>query len=293
MSSLCKGFACFRHWVITLCICGMTMWPVAGFAQSVAEPKDSAEMLRLRLAPQMNPPGRPMPADAAQLDRAYKEGQYLQLVRRLNSPSAPDAIALDLNWEQSRLFDGAGFVVTYGYMNALWRLAQMLPVADRGGIEGSAAMVFLYNYILIAVDGVRCGDATAPVHRRDQLLQDNRAIVTYLANLPVEARMRLASVAVGLERATSHVRRNDPVLCRGGMAEIIAGLQAQGSKPLPTVPAAPGSPGDTVLVPPIATYTPSFIDEATAGPKQDAIRQALPETLTRWLQAPATGSPAP
>lgn len=241
----------------------------------------------------MNPPGRPMPADVVELDHMLHDGDALRLTKRLASPPAGATVDLDLNWEQARLFDGAGLMIGLGYTARLWQVAAALPPQQGEGIRQSAAMMFLYSYDLIAVDGVRCGDPSAPVHRRDQLFTEYRPIFDYLRSLPIAVRMQLGTISLGIEAATAKVRKNDPVLCRGGLDEIRAGLAAQGAKPLSRRPNAPGTVGKTYAVPSPPEFAPTYVEDAVAAPKQVAARQALPAMLTQLLDAtPVPQAPA-
>ena len=63
---------------------------------------------------------------------------------------------------QAKLYDGAGFIVAFAYMNDLWRLGAALPPASGDGLKRSATMMFLYSFALITVDGPQCADPTAP-----------------------------------------------------------------------------------------------------------------------------------
>jgi hypothetical protein len=105
--------------------------------------------------------------------------------------------------------------------------------------------------------------------------------------------MTMASVSLGFEKATSALRRNDDVLCSGGLDQMSAGLAANGTKPMTEVQSAPGIIGRTVLVPTAPGYKAQFVTEAVWRPKQDALRVTMPATLTKLLTVPADGAPPP
>lgn len=215
-----------------------------------------------------------------------QSGDHMRLTERLRSAQTAREIDLDMNWEQAKLYDGAGFIIAYAYMHDLWRFGAALPAESGDGLKQSAAMMFLYSFDLITVDGPQCDDATAPIHRRDQLFTENRAIADYLRTLPRAYRMQIGTISLGVETATAHVRKNDDVLCSGGLAELSEGLKAQGTKALQQVPNVPGTYGKTYAVPPAPGYQPKFLDERAWRPKQATARQALPLSLTRLLSLP-------
>ena len=236
----------------------------------------------------MAPPGRALPSDAAELDRLLLVGDPA-LPARLRARSTGAEVATDLNWESSRLYDGAGFLAAYAYMNDLWRLGSASDGATGEGLKGSAAMAFLYAFDLVAVDGVKCADPSAPAHRTDQLIGQNPEIVRYIHGLPLAARVQIADISLAIELATADLRRDDAVLCSGGLAQIRQGLAAQGDKPLALVPNSRGTVGRTYAVPAAPGYRPQFAAPDVWRPRQEAARRALPNTLDRVLaDAPAT-----
>jgi len=265
----------------TFAMGGLQAQTVGGPA--VAAPSLDAATLRARLVNVMDPAGRALPADAANLDRMVREREFIKLVDRLHATRDPAGIVLDFNWEQARVFQGAGFLVVYAYLDGLWRAGNALPGDSGEGLKGTAAMMLLYDASLIAVDGTRCADPSAPEHRRDQLFAQNRPLLDYLRGLPVAARMNYGSIALDIESATAGVRQPDYVLCSGGLDEIGAGLAAQGKRPLRQMPNAPASIGKTYAVPAAPGFVPKFVEAKIWQPKQVAARQALPAELTRLL----------
>ena len=233
-----------------------------------------------------------MPKDVADLDAMLLHKDYMRLTDRLKSANTAQDVGLDLDWEQTRVFDGAGFLVAMGYMTDLWRLGSALPPPDKDQLKQSAAMMFLYQLDLIVIDGARCDDVSAPGHRRDQLVFQNQAMVQYLRALPRATRMNLGSVSLAIEAATGSGRRDDDVLCSGGMAQMNAALAAQGDKPLPELHASPEHFGGTYAVPPAPGFKPQFVNPAVSGPRQVAARRDMPAALTRFLTVPED-PPAP
>lgn len=227
-----------------------------------------------------------MPIDASDMDAMLQSGDLKRLTERLRTANSSQLINLDMNWEQAKLYNGAGFIVAFAYMDDLWRLGAALPPASGDGLKQSATMMFLYSFALITVDGPQCADPTAPIHRRDQLFTQNQPIVNYLRALPKALRMQIGTISLSVEAATAEVRKKDDVLCSGGLAEMREGLKAQGKKPLQQLPNAAGTFGKTYAIPQVPGYKPEFINEAIWRPKQAMARQALPASLTQLLSLP-------
>ncbi len=236
-------------------------------------------------------PGEPMPANRAELDAALAQnpGTILKL---LLSQKDPTQVYLDLNWERSRIYDGAGFAVSLAYMMDLWRVAPALPAdpskahgdtAD--GLRQTAVAFALYNVALVQLDGTRCADSSAPSHRIDQLIQYGAPIFAYGRAMSADDRATAVRVATHVERATASVRTDDPVLCSGGLAEIRQGLTANGGKPLPQT-TVPGVVGKTETVPDAPGYRPEFVAPAVWQPKQQELRAQLDTGLTALLTPP-------
>lgn len=253
-------------------------------SQTVAPARADGDRLRARLALTMAPPGRPMPADESGLDAMLARGEMATLTARLRSARSLQDASLDLNWEQKQIFDGAGFMLSYAYMYDLWRVGFALPGEDGDGLKQAAAMMFLYSLDLIEVDGPRCDDVSAPAHRRDQLLGQNRSIVAYLQALPREKRSSAGSLSLDIESATAPSRKDDAVLCSGGLAEMREGLDANGGASLKRVPSAPGTGGEAYAVPPPVGFRPKFVGADVWRPKAEAARAALPSSLDRLLK---------
>jgi len=256
-------------------------------AQQVMAPTEDAAHLQARLSAHWAMPGQPMPADQAELDQMVKEKRFVDLTKRLQSANTIDTVHLDLNWEQARLFDGAGFIIALGYMHDLWREGISLPPPNGDQLKRSAGAMMLYTLALIEIDGPQCGDRTAPGHRMDQLAQQGQPIFAFVKTLPRDERMKLGAAALTVEAATAPVRGQDDVLCRDGMEEMNANLKAWGDKPLPTIPCPPGgSVGVCRGVPEDPNYRPQFLSPAAWKPKQAQMRSQMPGLLTRLLSLP-------
>jgi hypothetical protein len=254
--------------------------PRAAYADALkriqADPK-SREGARAFLAP----PNAPMPPNAARLDELLKTKAYQELFGALTSANGYDLVNLNLNWEQRKLFDGAGLIVTIAYVNDLWRMGQALKAQGGDQLLQSAVAFSLYAEALAEVDGPRCADAAAPAFRRKQLFEQRPELWAYAARLPKSARDNITAVSLAYEAMTSPVRENDEVLCQGpttgSMAEMLEGLVAlakDGKQPKQVnrsdvigksyeIPRAP----------------PKFLTEAEWKPRQEAARQHLADLL--------------
>jgi len=266
----------------------------AAAATSVAVEPQSAKLPRLS-GPAMRSAwlqafqGAPMPRDAAALDQMLAGKQFSALTVRLRDVTNGDDLVLDLNWERARIIDGAGFAVVYSYMYDLWRLGAALPPAAGVDVKQTAGAMFAYGIALVMLDGPRCADPSAPSHRLDQLRSQNLDLTKFIVGQPRAARMLMGTMALEFDQATATLRRSDDVLCGGGLDAINAGLLADGDKPLPEQPSAPGIIGRTFAVSPSPGYQPKFVGEAMWRPKQEAVRATLAATLTRLLTVPGDG----
>jgi hypothetical protein len=260
-------------------------------AQTVMAPTEDSAALRGRLAQTMAAPGRPVPGDSAQLDAWYDQKDYGPLTQRLRSVRNESEVLLDISWEQKKLIDGGGFMVAYATLYDTWRVGAALPAESGTQFKDGAVVAFLYALDLAIVDGVRCADPSAPGHRVDQLVMQNRDLVRYLVSLPIARRMELGSISLQLEAATAPIRREDSVLCSGGMEEISHDLKANGDNPLPSDPSRPGG----YVVPSAPGYNPGFLAADQVAPKLAQARRQLPANLTKFLAgldrfAPASAS---
>jgi len=234
-----------------------------------------------------------MPADAAALDGYVTREDWTPLVKRLSPSPTPGDVARDLNWERSKIVNGGNILFDIAYVNTLWTTAKSLPAPVVDQIRQTAVAFALYQLALIDLDGPRCKDPTAPAQKLQLAMTNWAVIIRYGQSLPTEQQEVAKQSALKLEWATAPVRANDPVLCRGGLAEMQANLQA-GGKPQ-EVPADPNRPPGTYLpgknysVPHIVDYKPEYLAEALWKPTVDARRAKLPQTFTSLLKAKPPG----
>jgi hypothetical protein len=231
----------------------------------------------------------PMPSDAAILDGYVSREDWTPLIKRLASTTTPSEVLRDLDWERSKVVNGGNFLFDIAYVNTVWRTANSLraPVSDQ--MRQTAVAFALYGLALIDLDGPRCKDPTAPNQKLQLAMTNWAGIMRYGQSLPPQQQEVVEHVALKLEWATAPVRANDPILCRGGIAEMTANLQA-GAK-AQEVPAAPNRlpgvylPGKSYAIPSVVDYKPEYLAEALWKPNVEARRAKLPETFTSLLKA--------
>jgi hypothetical protein len=184
-----------------------------------------------------------------------------------------------LDWLKAKIFAGdGGLLLALIYARDLWLLGES---AKKDELRGTAVLITLYAYELIQIDGAKCEDRSAPGHRLDQLIAGRTDTLRYLKSLPSEVKQKIADAAVTLEKVTSSRRKDDEVICRGGLKEIIAGLQAGTQREVPT---APGQMGKTIAVAPPRDFAPKFLSPAAYKPLQDKARSEIRQSFARLLQ---------
>ncbi len=251
-----------------------------------------AQTIRDRITAVMNPPGASMPRDQEALNLLLQKEDYHALGRKLALVNDGNQVGLDMNWERSKHADGAGLAVALLYVTDLWRLGSAIPGATGDSLKQTAAAFGLYAYELIAIDGTRCEDSSAPSHHLDQLVFSRHTLWVYALSLPESDRAKLWNLALTIEQGTQSVRREDKYLCSGGLDEMNASFAALGNKPLTLAPIPP-SPGQLLghqyVVTPPANFQPGFLKPELWRAKQDELRKQMPTILKRLLTAP----PAP
>lgn len=263
----------------------------AAFATTTlaAEPVPSSsaqDRLRAKLAADIGP----MPSDAAVLDAYVSREDWASLIKRLGSTTSPNDVLRDLDWERSKVVNGGNILFDIAYVNTVWRTANSLPAPASDQMRQTAVAFALYELALIDLDGPRCKDPSAPAQKLRLAMTNWAVIMRYGQSLPPQEQEVVKQVALKLEWATAPVRANDSILCRGGIAEMTANLQA-GAKPqeVPSAPAPNVLPGKTYAIPHVVDYKPEYLAEALWKPSMEARRAKLPETFTSLLKAKSPG----
>jgi hypothetical protein len=261
-----------------------------------AEPAPSSsaqDRLRATLAADIGP----MPSDAVVLDGYVSREDWTPLIKRLALSTTPSDVLHDLDWERSKVVNGGNFLFDIAYVNTVWKVANAMPAPASDQMRQTAVAFALYGLALIDLDGPRCKDPTAPAQKLKLAITNWAVIMRYGQSLPAPQQEVVKQVALKLEWATAPVRMSDPILCRGGLAEMQANLQA-GGKPQ-EVPADPNRPpgvylpGKSYAIPHIVDYKPEYLAEALWKPTVDARRAKLPGTFTSVLTAKSPGGAPP
>ena len=145
----------------------------------------------------------------------------------------------------------------------------------------TAGMITLYTYEIIVIDGAKCEDRSAPGHRLEQLLSARRETLAYLKQQPQEWKISVVNIAIGLEKKTANLRREDDLICRGGLQEYRVGLQRGTHNEVLNVD---GHLGKTIDVRPPADWMPSFITPAVYQPMQETARKDMRATLLQLIE---------
>ena len=249
-------------------------------AQVVTAPTLDSATLHARL--ERSVASKAMPTDVATLDSMLQTRRYAQLKHRLlRTPDNIHQIESDMNWEEKKIYDGAGFFISYWYMTEIWSYGSAGSLPNAKDLKSSAATMFFYNFILVHADGFKCTDLSAPGHRMDQIGVEARPIILFLKTLSKNEQVQLADQALQIKLASGPLRADDEVLCSGGAAQMAHDLSANkeiGNTPLNE------AMGKTYVVPADPNYKPGFVAPEIWRPKQEQVRKSAPEALNLFLQ---------
>ncbi len=219
---------------------------------------------------------------AARLDALFAAKNWNALGYVLGHPGSQQNVGPTMEWLKARIDGGGPYFFAMAYARNLTMAADQAANTPAGvRWREAAAFYTLYQYALIAVDGTRCHDPTAPSHRVEQLIQYGRSNLQFVATLPESARAALVDRAVALEQKTARLRGDDEVLCSGGMEQMQAGL-AGGTQH--AMPAPPGGYGKTVGVEPPTGSKPAFLPPQAYAPAQAEMRAGLRARLLQFAK---------
>jgi hypothetical protein len=232
-------------------------------------------------------PGVVLPDNHTQLDKALAKRDWAYLAGVVRDPGSADNMMRLLNWERYQTYRGGGYGVTYMYVSTLAMAANSYDKAaakdpsfapTAHGLRLGALSQMLYTYAVLAIDGERCADPTAPQAHRDQIAQFTNELRVSVNQLSRQERLDVLMAAVRQEQELAPVRDLDPELCRGGLDDLGATLEAHPERATTTGP-QPGYPGTNVLVPLDPDRPPAYSDRAQWAARQKAVRDKLPDTL--------------
>ena len=239
---------------------------------------------RLNAAPNQ-PPAAASSADLPSdqdLDALLLAKKWNDLGSALSRAKSPESVARKLDWLQSRLEVGGGSLLGFIYAKDLWDIGEAQKVNDPNqDLRLTAGLITLYTYDLIAIDGAKCADHSAPGHRVDQLLMNNAPGLAYLKAQPQALKDKIVDLAIAMEKRTAPLRKLDDLLCRSGLEEMQAGLAAGKTREVPT---PPGQVGKTVEVEPPADFAPRLLTPQSYLPDQERARANMKATLLKLIQ---------
>jgi hypothetical protein len=222
-----------------------------------------------------------LPSDA-DLDALLAVRNWDALGAALSRPGTNEEIVRKLNWLKTRMENGGGLLLPTIYARDLWAIGINLKVSDPNtDMRVSAALISFYAYEITIIDGAKCEDQSAPGNRVSQLLRNRAATFAFLKQQPLDLKMKVVEVAIALERKTAPLRKDDDLICRGGMDEMKASLERGTQK---EVPNTTGHYGKTVAVTPPPNWTPKFVPPSVYRPMQDKARADMRESLLNLVR---------
>jgi hypothetical protein len=222
-----------------------------------------------------------LPSDE-QLDALLAARKWDELADALSNATGSEAFLRSINWLKAKIEAGSGFPLVIFYARDLWNAGQSNPIADPDkDPRVTAGFMILYAYALILIDGAKCADNSAPSHRLDQLFEIDAPILKFILAKPKKLKDKIINGVVAFEKATAPSRRDDDVLCRGGLDEIMVGLE-EGTTHEVSPPAGQAEQSYAVQAP--ASYAPRFLPPKEYLPLQAKERAGLKADLTQALR---------
>jgi len=234
-------------------------------------------------------PNQPSPAASSadlpsdqNLDALLLAKKWNDLASALSRAKSPDSVVRMMDWLRSRLDAGGGSLLGFIYAKDLWDIGEAQKVDDpNNDLRLTAGLITLYTYELIAIDGAKCADHSAPSHRVDQLLMNNAPALAYLKAQPQELKDRVVDLAIAMEKKTAPLRKLDDLLCRSGLEEMQAGIMSGKTREVPT---PPGQVGKSVEVEAPADFAPRLLTPQSYLPDQERARANMKATLLKLIQ---------
>jgi hypothetical protein len=209
-----------------------------------------------------------LPSDA-ELDGLLAARKWNDLGAALSNLDNPVSFARSMDWLHSRLDRGGGMLLGLLYARDLWATGKSQAVADPAeDMRVTAGMITLYTFELIAIDGAKCEDKSAPGHRVEQLFAARRETLAFLKQLPHEWKDNVVKIAIALEKKTADLRGEDDLICRGGLEEYQAALEH----------------GKTVDAQLPAGWAPKFAAPSVYQPLQTRVRAEMQSTLLKVIE---------
>ena len=181
--------------------------------------------------------------------------------------------------------NGGGFFLALHFARNFWDTASPLNIEDPAKDPRiTAGLYALYAFALIVIDGARCEDRSAPDNRISQLLTDQAANLAFLKQRKPDLKAIIVNNAIALERKTAPLRKDDDLVCRGGIEEMKASLE-KGTKQ--DVPNTTGHYGKTIAVTPPPDWAPKFVGPEVYLPMQERARSDMRINLLKLVGHPS------
>jgi hypothetical protein len=195
-----------------------------------------------------------------------------------------DAESFDrgMMWLHNRSLDGRSLLLSIIYARDLWLAGSELKARDPDkDMRLTAGMMALYAYEQIVIDGAKCGDQTAPGQWITQMSTTTQEALNFLRRQPNDVKMKVVDLALAVEKKTAALRKDDDLICRGGMDEMMAGLERGTQHELPP----DGDVGKKIGVEASADWTPKFRSAEIYAPIQERARANVRAQLLKLVDA--------
>lgn len=222
----------------------------------------------------------------ASLDKLLEEQNYTQFIQTITKANTDDMVNTALDWAKARTLDGAGIVVPATYSTLLWAMAEVDP--NDATLRNTSSLMAMYSILVVAADGPKCADPSAPERHMNNLLQHYQRQFDEVSKLPAGQKRKAIEMAINLERRLAPKRQNDKYLCRYGAQEQADIAKNAAAKAPPEAPKRYGQADKQTTTRNGMDYTPQFRPREQWEPEQTAKRAAFNEFLTTLFKtAPA------
>jgi hypothetical protein len=232
--------------------------------------------------PPAGPTAKPLPSDA-DLDTLVTTRNWSELSAVLAPTRQQDEFFRKLRWLRGQVNTGGGLLLTLAYVQTLWTLSSVASDSERATLRQDAAWTTLYAFELVVIDGAKCEDRSSPGHHVQQLRAQLASILEFTRRQPAVVRLDIVDRAIAFEEQTAPIRDDDEMICRGGLAETIAGLERGQQTPsrLDVLP------GKNITVAPPPGWRPKFVAPDVYGPMQETARAGMRESLLKFVSPPS------
>jgi hypothetical protein len=197
----------------------------------MAPPVDASEKVSDTTKSETGMVAAPLPSDE-QLDALLAARNWDGLVTAFEGVKSDESLVRALDWLDARINSGGGFLLAFLNSRFLWDIDSVPNVNNPDkDPRFRAGLMVLYTLQLIIIDGTKCADQSAPGHRIDQLLEDYGPVIAYLKTKPAKFKAKVIDAAITLEKRTASLRKDDDVLCRGGLEEMRASKLERPKRP--------------------------------------------------------------